>query len=73
MTQNICFFSATISDELKADIRSLSEQLFTYISSDAKIETVEVQHEFIKCEERERIDIARRLVHTLKIKRDYFC
>lgn len=63
------FFSATISNELKSDIETLIRATVTYISSDEKIETVKVLHQFIKCEDRERIDIARRLVHTLKVKR----
>lgn len=66
---NYMFFSATISNDLKDDIETLIRSSVTFISSDEKIETEKVDHLFIKCEERERIDIARRLIHSLKIKR----
>ncbi|OIJ22246.1 RNA helicase [Anaerobacillus alkalidiazotrophicus] len=63
------FFSATISDELKIDIEALIRANATLISSDEKIETEKVQHEFIKCDDRDRIDTARRLIHSLKVTR----
>lgn len=66
---NYMFFSATISNPLKDDIEMLIRKEVTLVSSDEKLETEKVQHSFIKCEERDRIDVARRLVHSLNIKR----
>ncbi|OIJ17416.1 RNA helicase [Anaerobacillus alkalilacustris] len=66
---NYMFFSATISDELKTDIEALIRANVTLISSDEKIEAEKVQHEFIKCDDRDRIDTARRLIHSLKVTR----
>jgi superfamily II DNA/RNA helicase len=63
------FFSATIPENLITDIEALIRKTVTHVSSDEKLETVTVQHGFLKCEDRERIDIARSLVHSLKIKR----
>lgn len=63
------FFSATIPNDLITDIETLIRKTVTHVSSDEKLETVTVQHGFLKCEDRERIDIARSLVHSLKIKR----
>lgn len=63
------FFSATIPDDLITDIEELIRKTVTHVSSEEKLETVTVQHGFLKCEDRDRIDIARSLVHSLKIKR----
>ncbi|WNF36330.1 DEAD/DEAH box helicase [Bacillaceae bacterium IKA-2] len=63
------FFSATILADLMTDIEAIIRDTVTYVSSDEKLETVTVQHGFLKCDDRERIDIARRLVHSLDIKR----
>ncbi len=66
---NYMFFSATIPNGLKEDIEALIRSEVTLVSSDEKLETEKVEHLFIKCEERDRVDTARRLVHSLKIKR----
>jgi superfamily II DNA/RNA helicase len=63
------FFSATIPGDLITDIEELIRKTVTHVSSEEKLETVTVQHGFLKCEDRDRIDIARSLVHSLKIKR----
>lgn len=63
------FFSATIRADLMTDIEAIIRDTATYVSSDEKLETVTVQHSFLKCDDRERIDITRRLVHSLEIKR----
>jgi superfamily II DNA/RNA helicase len=63
------FFSATIPGNLLEDIETLIRSTVTLVSSDEKLETEKVEHAFLKCEDRERIDVARRLVHSLKIKR----
>jgi superfamily II DNA/RNA helicase len=63
------FFSATIPGNLMEDIENLIRSSVTLVSSDEKLETEKVEHAFLKCEDRERIDVARRLVHSLKIKR----
>ncbi|MCT8140478.1 DEAD/DEAH box helicase [Anaerobacillus sp. CMMVII] len=66
---NYMFFSATIPGSLLDDIETLIRGTVTLVSSDEKLETEKVEHAFLKCEDRERIDVARRLVHSLKIKR----
>ncbi|QOY38190.1 DEAD/DEAH box helicase [Anaerobacillus isosaccharinicus] len=63
------FFSATIPGNLLEDIEALIRAKVTLVSSDAKLETEKVEHAFLKCEDRERIDVARRLVHSLNVKR----
>lgn len=63
------FFSATIRDNLIEDIEAIIRNTVTYVSSDEKLETVTVQHGFLICDDRERIDMTRRLVHSLEIKR----
>ncbi|MFN7252355.1 MAG: DEAD/DEAH box helicase [Anaerobacillus sp.] len=63
------FFSATIPGNLLEDIETLIRSTVTLVSSDEKLETEKVEHAFLKCEDRERIDVARRLVHSLNIKR----
>lgn len=63
------FFSATIPGNLLEDIEALIRAKATLVSSDAKLETEKVEHAFLKCEDRERIDVARRLVHSLNVKR----
>lgn len=63
------FFSATIPGQLKEEIETIIRSTVTLISNDEKLETKKVTHSFIQCDERDRIDLARRLVHSLKIKR----
>ncbi|RXJ02595.1 DEAD/DEAH box helicase [Anaerobacillus alkaliphilus] len=63
------FFSATIPGRLLEDIETLIRSEVLLVSSEEKLETKKVEHSFLKVEDRERIDMARRLVHSLKVKR----
>lgn len=63
------FFSATIDERLIDDIEALIRAEVSFISSTEKIETKSVQHQFIKCDDRDRVDTARKLIHSLAIKR----
>ncbi len=66
---NYHFFSATIPENLLADIEVIIRSTVTFVSIDQKIETEKVEHQFLKCEDRDRIDVVRRLIHSLNIKR----
>lgn len=63
------FFSATISDVYISDIETLIRKEITYISSDEKMETEKVKHYYVTVDDRDRIDAARRLIYSKKIKR----
>ncbi len=63
------FFSATIPEKLLQDIEALIRAEVLLVSNEEKLETKKVEHAFIRVEDRDRIDLARRLVHSLKVKR----
>lgn len=63
------FFSATIPTKLLEDIETMIRASVSLVSSEEKLEVEKVEHTFLQCDERERIDTARRLVHSMKVKR----
>lgn len=63
------FFSATISEAMKEDVEALIRASATLVSSDEKLETEKVEHLFITCDERDKIDLTRRMIRNLEVNR----
>ena len=63
------FFSATISEEMQTDVENLIRSTATLVSSDEKLETEKVDHSFIVCDERDKFDVARRIIRNLDVTR----
>lgn len=62
------FVSATITNDFQ-DIVSDHVSVPVFISSEQKLDTSQVEHYYVVCDERERIGLASRLIRTLNIKK----